>query len=132
MTTKGNKLYLQIFEWPEAGLTLSDLETTVSSARALGDNEKIKITTGQSNGTTILQISRPRELDPVATVIELQLAGPPKISESNLAVQGGLDGIYELKAGDAEIHGRTAKYDWEGVEQQDYIGSWTNSDGSSP
>jgi alpha-L-fucosidase len=126
-TAKGNKLYLQVFQWPESGLTLGDLETPVLAARALDGNEKLTATSGQTKELRVLLVSRPKKIDPVATVIELRLAGPPKVAESNLATAPKPDGSYVLIAGDAEIHGHTAQYDWQGVERQDYVGSWTNS-----
>ncbi|HLY59784.1 MAG TPA: alpha-L-fucosidase [Terriglobia bacterium] len=127
VTAKGNTLYLHVFEWPKDGLTLNDLETPVENARAIDGSEKLAIKTSPSNGSTVLHISRPKKIDAVATVVELHLAGPPKVSESNLAVNAVDGGIYELKAGDAEIHGGHAQYDWEGVHQEDYIGSWTEA-----
>jgi len=84
-TTKGNSLYLHVFEWPSEGLTLSGLQTTVASARALDGNEKLKVTrmaASPAGGPEIFHISKPTKLDPLATVIELRLAGPLKVVDS--------------------------------------------------
>jgi len=125
VTAKGNALYLHVFGWPEAGLSLESLETRVLRARTLSGGEPLKVTTtggpGQS-GARVIHISKPAKLDPVATVIELTLAGPPKIQEAELATKAQADGTFLLKASDADIHGRTALYEVSGLT--DYIGSW--------
>jgi alpha-L-fucosidase len=126
VTTKGKTLYLHVFAWPKEGLKLSALQTRVLGARALENGEELKVEASGQGATKLLTISKPRKLDPVATVIELQLAGPPKVDASNFAIAPLADGSLALLAGDAEIHGRTAQYDWQGVEREDYIGSWTN------
>ena len=126
-TTKGGTLYLEVFNWPSGGLTLKDLETPVIGARALDGGEKLTTKVSETGGSKVLSISKPRKLDAVATVVELRLAGTPKVSEANLAVMPGADGVFVLVAGDAAIHGKTAQYDWQGVQRQDYIGSWTDA-----
>jgi alpha-L-fucosidase len=85
VTAKGNTLYLHVFGWPENGLRLSGLETPVLSARALEGKEKLTAKVEETGGTKVLSIGRPKKLNAVATVIELKLAGPPKVAEKNLA-----------------------------------------------
>jgi alpha-L-fucosidase len=132
-TVNGSKLYLAVFNWPSDGLKLADLETQALSARALGGNEKLRVMmtgvvrTGGKSGPWVVSISKPTNLDPIATVVELDLTGPPRVAESNMAVPAAKDGSYHLDAGLAEVHGKTIQYDWQGVEREDYIGSWTNS-----
>jgi len=125
-TAKGNTLYLEVFNWAAQGLALRDLETSVVSARALDGDEKLTVTETVAGGIRILAISKPKKIDSTATVIELKLSGEPKVAASNLDLAAQADGTYVLGAGDAEIHGRTASYDWQSVEKEDYIGSWTD------
>ncbi len=89
VTAKGDTLYLHVFQRPESGLKLNDLETPVSSARALDGDEKLTVKTDPSKGLNALLISRPKKLNALATVIELQLSGPPKISAANSAAPAG-------------------------------------------
>jgi alpha-L-fucosidase len=125
-TAKGDTLYLEVFNWPAEGLTLRDLETPVSSARALDGGENLKVAETVVGGIRVLAISKPKKTDSIATVVELTLSGAPKVAASNLAIDAQPDGTYVLGAGDAEIHGHTASYDWQGVEKEDYISSWTD------
>jgi alpha-L-fucosidase len=83
VTAKGNTLYLHVFQWPKDGLSLTGLETPVSSARAMEGNETLTLKTETAQSVTNLHISRPKKLDPVATVIEVKLAGPAKVSGAN-------------------------------------------------
>jgi alpha-L-fucosidase len=125
-TAKGATLYVEVFNWPAGGLTLRDLETPVSSAWALDGGEKLAVAETFAGGIRVLEISKPKRTDSTATVIELKLSGAPKVATSNLAIDAQADGTYMLGAGDAEIHGHTASYDWQGVEKEDYISSWTD------
>jgi alpha-L-fucosidase len=131
-TVNGSKLYLQVFNWPSEGLKLTDLDTQVRRARALEGGEALKVSvagaakTNGKNGPRVVSISKPTKIDPIATVVELDLAGEPRVARTNLAVPAAKDGSYHLDAGLAEVHGKTIQYDWQGVEREDYIGSWTN------
>ena len=125
-TAKGDTLYLEVFAWPAGGLTLRDLETPVSSARALDGGENLAVAETAAGGIRVLAISKPKKTDSTATVVELKLSGAPKVSASNLAIDAQPDGTFVLGAGDAEIHGHTASYDWQGVEKEDYISSWSD------
>jgi alpha-L-fucosidase len=75
-TSKGNRLYLHVFAWPSEGLKLTALKTPVTSARALGGDERLEI---KQDGA-VWTISKPAQLDPMATVIELTFAGKPEIA----------------------------------------------------
>jgi alpha-L-fucosidase len=126
-TTKGNSLFLQVFQWPDEGLSLAGLQTRVESARALAGGERLKIAVegkGDAGDAGMIRISRPRKLDPIATVIELRLAGPPAVVETPSLQRPEADGSFALKARDAEIHGETAQYEAGGGK--DNIGYWVN------
>ncbi|MGC8667133.1 MAG: alpha-L-fucosidase [Chthonomonadales bacterium] len=126
-TRKGNILYLHVFTWPEGGLTLEGLKTKVLSARALKSGERLAFTeepNSSGEGPSVLRIARPSELDPIATVVELRLAGPPVVDVAALgAVKPAADGSLVLKAADAAIHGQ-AQY--EQGNGHDNIGFWTH------
>ena len=132
-TVNGSKLYLEVFNWPSDGLKLADLDTQVLSARSLDGNEELKISitgvvrTSGKNGPWVVSISKPSKLDSIATVVELDLAGPPQVAATNLAVLPEASGAYSLDAGLAEVHGRTIQYDWQGVRREDFIGSWNDA-----
>jgi alpha-L-fucosidase len=125
VTAKGDRLYLEVFNWPAGGLTLSSLETPVTSAHALAGAEPLAITRSHEQGAAVLHIAKPKVLDPVATVVELRLAGPPRVAQSDLEIDAAADGSYTLAAGDAQLHGKSLLYNWQGVEHDDYIGSWS-------
>jgi alpha-L-fucosidase len=74
-TVKGDRLYLQVFAWPEEGLALHGLKTAVREAHALLGGEKLAVTTQADE----VRIAKPSRLDPDATVVELRLAGPPEV-----------------------------------------------------
>lgn len=130
-TVKGNKLYLHVFEWPKEGLTLSGLEPAVLTARALEGGERLKVTQaagGETGGPQTLSIGQPKQLDPAATVVELSLAGSPRVVEPWPVAKPEADGSFWLKPADAEIHGQTARYDVKGTRDQiGYIDSWTDA-----
>ena len=130
VTAKGKTLYLEVFKWPEGGggVTLSGLKTPVVSARALAGNEPLKLAKTQAGGISVLTISRPGKVDPVATVIHLQLSGPPVVDQPRPPVKAEADGTLALKAADADLHGKSVQYDWQGLsDERDYIGSWKNA-----
>jgi alpha-L-fucosidase len=122
-TVKGNRLFLHVFRWPDEGLRVVGLKTTVLSAQALASHERLTFTRQQENGIPVWAISRPAKLDPIATVIELRLAGAPAVEDPQTVVAPGADGAFVLKAADAVIHG-SAQY--ESGNGHDNIGFWTN------
>jgi alpha-L-fucosidase len=125
-TRKGNTLYLQVFSWPAGELTLSGLQTPIRSARALAGGERLRVTSATGEGGVVtLRIPRPKQLDPLATVIELKLDGPPVVASVVTAQPPAADGSFILIAKDAEIHGQTAAYESGGGK--DNIGFWTNA-----
>src|SRR5262249_22428327 len=130
-TQKGNTLYLHVFQWPQWGgvgnppLTLTGLQNKIQSVRVLG-GETVRFS--QSAGADKLMTTRiqiPAKLDPIATVFELKLAGPPVIAEITSFVRSQSDGSLVLTAADATVEGRTAKV--ETKEGKENIGYWTNA-----
>ncbi|HEV2471625.1 MAG TPA: alpha-L-fucosidase, partial [Chthonomonadales bacterium] len=137
-TIKGKKLYLEVFRWPSAGLRISGLVTPVTRARALAGGAPLKVRyapqaqTRQiseasvvvAGGPPVLTIQRPAELDPVATVVELTLAGPPSVVEPPNIVMPDRSGEIRLGAADADIHGSQAQLEQQGGQPN--IGYWVN------
>jgi alpha-L-fucosidase len=72
-TFKDNTIYLHVFTWPEAGLTLDGLQTKVISATIVGGGQPLAVS--RSGGT--LKIAKPATVDPIDTVIAIKLAGIP-------------------------------------------------------
>ncbi|HLW79535.1 MAG TPA: alpha-L-fucosidase, partial [Terriglobia bacterium] len=132
VTAKGNALYLEVFNWPAGGggISLTGLKTPAVSAHSLEGNEPLKIAKTESGGVSVLSISKPAKVNPVATVIKLTLGGPPAVEAAALAAKPGSDGALDLKAADAELHGAGLQYDWQGLEdERDSIGgSWQPAD----
>ena len=120
-TVKGSTLYLNVFTWPDAGLTLTGLQTAVKGAKVLATGQKLAVTKA-ADGT--LTLGKPDKLDPVSTAIALTLAGPPVVSEAVTAITPLPDGTYTLKAGEATLTGSTIQT--EGGDDAN-IGFWTNS-----
>ncbi len=120
-TRKGDTLYLHVFHWPTGGLVLTGLQTAVKSARALADGQTLEVQ-ALPDQPNAWQIGKPTTLDAVATVVELTLAGPPVVVVS--ALRPDKDGMFTLKAADADVHGHAARY--ERGAGKDNIGYWTN------
>ncbi|HZO91785.1 MAG TPA: alpha-L-fucosidase [Chthonomonadaceae bacterium] len=122
-TQKGNTLYLQVFHWPENGLILPGLKTGVKEARALDGRERLSFSLLHENPG--FAISKPSRLDPVATVIKLELAGPPEVEEIASSIAPNRDGSFTLSAADATIRGTAAQL--ETKDNIPNIGFWTDS-----
>lgn len=79
VTTKGKKMFLVIFDWPDSGkLNLPGLKTPIASASLLKSDGSEQIEVGVSEGWTVLQLpaTAPEEL---ASVIEVELSGVPTV-----------------------------------------------------
>lgn len=121
-TVKGNNLYLNVFKWPDAGLTLTGLQTPVRRATALATGQRLTVT---KDAAGTLHISKPDKLDPVSTAITLRLTAPPVVAETELALTPQADGSYALGAADADLEGDTIKSQGSGAGTN--IGYWTNA-----
>ena len=127
-TAKGNTLYLHVFTWPDGELRLEGLETRVLEARALLGNERLRVRTERVQGDegeyTVVYLSKPRRLDPAATVVELKLAGRPVVTQVGALIRPDSQGLLWCHARQAQVHGQTARYEEGGGK--DNIGFWTN------
>jgi alpha-L-fucosidase len=78
-TTKGNTIYLHVFDWPKDGrLFVPGLRTAVTSARLLAGGAALQ-TAPEAGGLVVRLPAAAR--DPLATVVELQLTGTPVVEE---------------------------------------------------
>jgi alpha-L-fucosidase len=136
-TVRGDRLYLHVFDWPaERKLTLNGVRNRATFAQSL-ENYPLSLSTGDSprpsdltsfgieqDGETVT-IRLPAEpADPIASVIVVQLDGPPDI-DTTFVIRQADDGSLRLPARLAEVHGYTARY--ESGHGKDNIGFWTEA-----
>ncbi len=119
-TVKGNSLFLNVFEWPKGDLVLAGLKTPVRSAHVVATGEKLNVTASKNTGIEIV-VSKPANLDPLSTAIELKLAGPPVVEQTQIGLAPRTDGSFLLAATDAELQGDAIKL------ENENIGFWTNA-----
>ncbi len=78
VTTKGNTLYLHVFEWPKNGNLIVPMKADVVKASLLCDpTKKLSVTAAGAQTKITLPAIAP---DAIATVIRLDLRGAPVIS----------------------------------------------------
>jgi alpha-L-fucosidase len=123
-TVKDRTLYLNVFSWPESGLTLAGLQTSVRDAVVVATGEKLQV--GKSPDGT-LSIPKPSSVDPVSTAIALHLAAAPVVVEPEFVIAPEANGTFRLNAADATLNGGTIQI--EGGRQGN-IGYWTNASDS--
>jgi alpha-L-fucosidase len=117
----GATLYLHVFDWPTDGKLLAPgLRNKVQSARLLADGRTLQATAGDDGVTVAVPSER---LDPVDTVIVLDVAGEPEVEK--VVLRQNPDGSIMLSATLADIHGRAARV--ETIEVQANIGWWTDA-----
>ena len=77
-TTKGNTLYLHVFEWPSNGkLELPGLISKPDGAEVLATGEDVKVKMTASGATLSLP---PKPADPYDTVVKLTFSKPPQVA----------------------------------------------------
>lgn len=119
-TCKGSTLYLQVFDWPsDDKLVVPGLCNAVKSACLLATGKVLKTTA--SGDDVVIEV--PREpIDPVATVLKLELDGEPQVDN---ALRAGPDGAITLSAGLATCHGEALEYYiGHGTRLADYLRHW--------
>ena len=132
-TTKGDSLYLHVFDWPEDDvLVVPGLENDVIRATMLGDRKEgraLAVARDDVSGVRVdLAGLHPF---PHATVIRLDLDGPPRVDES---IRAGADGTVELTPAAAALEGpslRVERYPDAGGVAVDNLGYWLSTEPSA-
>lgn len=109
VTTKGNSMFLSVFEWPQDGkLYVPGLNSKIVSAKILGDNKNRKIKSEQVNGWTVFNVPL-KPAEPLVSVIEVKLENDAQNTNVNTT-----HGIYpnidsQLLAVFAKVNGAEQK-----------------------
>jgi len=78
-TTKGNTLYLHVFEWPADGILMVPVQANIADVTLLADRtKKLRVEAEGTQTKITLPLVAP---DPIASVIRLDLRAKPVISE---------------------------------------------------
>lgn len=123
-TVRGNTLYLNVFNWPSNGLTLSGLQTPVRGAVVVATGERLTVEKG-ANG--VLSISRPTVLNPISTAIALNLEALPVVIEPEYLLAPESNGNFLLNANDAKLNGSEIQVE---NGRRGNVGYWTNASDS--
>ncbi len=98
-TTKGNIIYLHVFDWPEDGrLVVPGVKSPLRRATLLASGQGVAA--DRSGAELVLKLTGPAP-DPVATVIKLEFADRPVIDQP--APGPDAAGVIELPAGLAAV-----------------------------
>ena len=113
-TTKGNTIYLHVFEWPVDGrLSLPGLVSKPTTAKLLANGTPARIKMGTDGALITLP---GKALNPYDTVIELKFAAPPQVARAP-----------EIK-GNVRFDGKTKVE----IEKGGHLDSRYTLDGSEP
>lgn len=113
-TAKTEVVYLHVFKWPENGsLLVPGIQNRIKRAYLLADPRKTPLASERISDRDvrlrIAAINQPAEnLDPMDTVVVLELHGKPDVDRSGLVITDNYRN--ELQAFDAKIRGDAAKY----------------------
>ncbi len=126
VTTKGNKLYLHVFDWPANGLLrVPGLKNLIHSARLLADPDA-RVNASRDGDDIVIHLPA-QAPDAVASVVELVLDGVPDPVQWSL--RPGEKGAVELDAASCEIEsklGQRAKK--ENALGHVFLTRWSRSD----
>jgi alpha-L-fucosidase len=120
VTTKGNSLFLSVFDWPQDGkLYLPGLESKIVSAKILKGDKSKEVTFEKQNGWTVFKIPY-KPANSKVSVIELKME-----TEAKTAIVDGTFGIYpnietELLTEFAEVSGAEKK----SIRWMEKFGEW--------
>ncbi|MEC9476755.1 MAG: alpha-L-fucosidase [Planctomycetota bacterium] len=128
-TTKGNHLYLHIYDWPANDkLTIEGLVTKIDRAVLLGDRiEGRNLSIDTSNGGFPVISLDDLHPDEHVSVIRLELSGPPVVDN---AFRPDSNGVLHLHASRADIQGGTLRLetlDAPDLDDEPNLGYWTDT-----
>jgi alpha-L-fucosidase len=87
-TVKDNTLYVLVFNWPAAGVSLAGLKGTIVGVEPLDKSIRgVKHEVKQDGQLQVLTLPRPENPDPMATAIAVRFNQPPKVDGA--VVDGG-------------------------------------------
>jgi len=120
-TTKPGKLYLHVFDWPKDGrLVVPGLLSEVKRAYLLVDPQRKALSVTRQWEDVVVAVPK-QAPDPINSVVVLEIEGKPEVVSR---IRQGANGWIVLKAVDATVVGRTARYESGGGK--DNIGFWTD------
>jgi alpha-L-fucosidase len=126
VTQNGSRLYVHVFDWPaDRRIVLPGLKTAIVRAYPLGEPAAALTVHAAESGADPAIDLPPRALDPCASVIVVDLAGPAQAEP--IRIVPAADKIVRLPAHYAEIyarHGQRAKPMSQAGRV--YIGNWSN------
>ncbi|MGI6459282.1 MAG: alpha-L-fucosidase [Candidatus Hydrogenedentales bacterium] len=116
-TSAPGKLYLHVFDWPEDALEVPGLKNEVTKAYLL-TRPDLPLTVTRT-GERAVSVALPEHMpNQDATVVVLEISGAPDV---DMTIHAAEDGRLTLPAAQAQILGKTARYEAE----RDAIGFWT-------
>jgi alpha-L-fucosidase len=125
-TTKGNRVYLHVFQWPAGGtIRVPGLKNTVHRARLLA-NPKTPLPTSRDGDDILVNVPSSAP-DEIASVIELTLDGPAETVP--FLIRADEKGTFELGVESSEIETRfEQRAKKENLLGHVYLTRWTRPD----
>ena len=125
-TVKGNTLFLHVFDWPTDGLLrVPGLKTKVVKAYLLADKGRASKSVTRDRFDLLVDVGTTPP-DPTASVVVLELAGPPVVDNM---LRANREGVIELDTGLARLHGPNVKYyAGQGTHVGGYVENWKSHD----
>jgi alpha-L-fucosidase len=121
-TVRGSRMYLHVFAWPAEGIRVGGLLTPVRAAAFLDGGGKAETSSVvDARGVTTLTVRPPPRPDPCATVVVLDLDGPPRVDLASTTLGPEADGSFSLLPGQAVVDGDSIHHDSEGIK------AWTSA-----
>lgn len=121
MTRKGSRLYFSVFDTKASKLDLPGFNGELRNVRKLDDpNLRGEYIQGLDGASVLLP--RGGKIDPIATVYVADVRGQIKVTA--VPQKPDLNGVFSLKAVDADLQGGNAQYE----SDKRAIGYWTSKD----
>jgi alpha-L-fucosidase len=119
-TSKGNLLYLHVFDWPEDGvLKLNGLNNRVRKASLLADASAILNVNRDENGLMLIAVPE-KSPDPIDAVVVLEIEGRPRVDP--FVVRQAVGESLSLDYSSAATYGKAVKrFNRKGEEEQFHI-----------
>ena len=120
-TTKGNRLFLHVFNWPSDGkLTVGGLKNVPASAYLLSDSRKKSLRSRRLNDSDLV-ITVPRKApDAADSVVVVELSGPLNVNPIRLLASNETN---VLRAFDSDLHGEGLRFG-DGKAFRAYVMEW--------